>query len=454
MELIKVKLTEVSESSVNPRGKDFHKETGFEDLVASIKEKGVLTPILIRKKGQGFEVIAGNRRTRAAKLAGLEEVPAQLVKMDDVEAREAQIVENLQRSDIHPLDEGESYRQLIEKSKPRYEAKDVAKKVGKSETYVRSRLALTNLTEKAAKAFREGDMTITHAILISRLDSDKQQNDATKEVVQYGMSTERLSEWIRERVYIDLSKKPWAGDAKLSEMVGDFSKKPSLFGDKAAGEDPAEYARQMSAFIEIKMREATEKGEKLVKVSTHWGTPEYKGALGHDQYRILHSKEDIKKATEKDAKGIVVEGDDLGQIFRISTATEDLREGGSVYKLTPEEKDKRKKERVADEKKKEKADKDLLEGIAKVKWPMKDKHLDVLLDLIFGRFGFSYIQPVAKRHGIKAEKKTEGGWTHRDLETPLRKWVNEQGNNGKIQFIFEVALESAYSNKEQILKKL
>src|SRR2546421_11245199 len=100
-----IKISLAYESDTNPRGSRFEGAT-FDELVASIKEKGVLVPVLARprKKGaQEFEIIAGNRRFRAAQIAGLAEIPANVQELTDIEAREAQIVENLQRADVHPL---------------------------------------------------------------------------------------------------------------------------------------------------------------------------------------------------------------------------------------------------------------------------------------------------------------------------------------------------------------
>jgi ParB/RepB/Spo0J family partition protein len=98
MELRTIRVSECFESPTNPRGTKFDKAE-FAELVASVKEKGILMPVLVRPHGKQFEVIAGNRRFRAAKEAGLTEIPAQVSDLSDTEAREAQIVENLQRAD-------------------------------------------------------------------------------------------------------------------------------------------------------------------------------------------------------------------------------------------------------------------------------------------------------------------------------------------------------------------
>lgn len=450
LQMVKVSETKRSESNYRSDGMEGPQ---FEELVQSIREKGVLVPILVRPlKGKGkigkWEVVAGNRRLAAAKEAGLDEIPARVQDMNDAEAKEAQIVENMQRADVHPLDEGEAFRYLVEDLN--HDAESIAKRVGKSVTYVRERLALTNLTEKAATAYRKGDILLGHALLIAKLDEDKQQNDAVKEVTSYGMDTSRLRRWIQERVYTDLGNRPWAKDAKLSEILGDDMGKTSLFG-KNPVEDPVEYGRKMAAYIEIMIRKAEEKGEKMVKISTSWGEPDMKAVLGRDGYRILNSKAEVEKC-KNPLKGIVAEGNNLGQIFNITRDKEELSQS-STYKLSPEEKAKRKAERLAGEKKRAKENEAVLKAVGKVKWPMSEKHLEVLFDIVFRRFGYSYMGPVASRHGVKAVKTTKNGYTSRDLETPLAAMAKKGGNKGKIQLIFELALEST-GNDEKLLKKL
>jgi hypothetical protein len=100
----------------------------------------------------------------------------------------------------------------------------------------------------------------------------------------------------------------------------------------------------------------------------------------------------------------------------------------------------RKREREKEAEKKAAANKRILDAVAKVKWPLTEKHLDVLFDLVFRRFGYAYQQPVASRHGIKAIKTTDRGYERRDLETPLAEMAEKNGKTGKLQLIFEIAL--------------
>src|SRR5690349_14605367 len=134
--LMMIALDKIVPSKTNPRKQWV--ENGLKELSESIKASGVLQPILLRPlNGSGkFEIIAGERRFRAAKLAELPELPAIVRKMGDQEAMELQIVENLQREDVHPLDEANGYRALLdlkgEDKKPVHTAASIAAKVGKS----------------------------------------------------------------------------------------------------------------------------------------------------------------------------------------------------------------------------------------------------------------------------------------------------------------------------------
>ena len=238
-----IKLADAMESKTNPRGKKFEGQE-FDELVASIKEQGVIVPVLARPLDGGkYEIVAGNRRLRASIKAGLLEIPANVQSLTDVQAREMQIVENLQRADIHPLEEGEAYRKLIEESQ--YDIEAVAKKVGKSVTYVRDRLALTNLIKSGKEAFRDGRMNAGHASLIARLD-DKLQKEAVAEVAgepedrwHETPTTSELRDWIQARIYRDsMDTPPWKGDAEAQAVFEGCEeckgKGGTLFGKDAA----------------------------------------------------------------------------------------------------------------------------------------------------------------------------------------------------------------------------
>ena len=129
-----VPVTALTESASNPR-KRFD-ESGLSELAASFKTQGVLAPLLVRELDDSkYEVVAGARRLRAAKIAELQKVPVRIVKLNDAEAIEAQCVENLQREDIHPLEEALGFKSLLELGEP-YNIAHIAARAGKSEAYI------------------------------------------------------------------------------------------------------------------------------------------------------------------------------------------------------------------------------------------------------------------------------------------------------------------------------
>lgn len=149
-------------SRANPR-KDFDPEL-LEDLTNSIREKGVMQPLLVRPSDQGpdvFEIIAGERRWRAAQRAGLHEVPVIVREVDDKEALELAIIENVQRADLNPLEEALGYGQLIEQFD--YTQQDLAQVIGKSRSHVANTLRLLKLPEEVRGMLERGELTAGHA---------------------------------------------------------------------------------------------------------------------------------------------------------------------------------------------------------------------------------------------------------------------------------------------------
>jgi ParB family transcriptional regulator, chromosome partitioning protein len=157
-----VSVTALIESSSNPR-KRFD-ENSLNELAASFKAQGVLAPLLVRELDESkYEVIAGARRLRAAKIAELKNVPVRIVQLTDAEAVEAQCVENLQREDIHPLEEALGFKSLLELGAP-YNIAHIAARSGKSEAYIYGRLKLADLIPPVADAFLKDEITSGHAL--------------------------------------------------------------------------------------------------------------------------------------------------------------------------------------------------------------------------------------------------------------------------------------------------
>lgn len=143
----------------NPR-KDFD-EAALEELAVSLKNQGVLQPVLVRRDGRGYRLIAGERRWRAAQRAGLTELPAIVREATDAEAYELALVENIQRADLNPLEEAEAFRRLIEERKLTQE--QAADRVGKDRSTVANALRLLSLPNEVKQLLIEGDIDMGHA---------------------------------------------------------------------------------------------------------------------------------------------------------------------------------------------------------------------------------------------------------------------------------------------------
>lgn len=169
--LKEIRLDEIATSPTNQR-KSFDKAR-LDELSRSIEQKGVIEPLVVRsrKKG-GYEIVAGERRFRAAKLAGLEAVPCVVRELSDVEVLEVQTIENLQREDLHPLEEAAGYEALIKKAG--YDVENVAARIGKPTRYVYDRVKLLQLIAPIREVFLAGEVTVGHAILLARLSPKAQ----------------------------------------------------------------------------------------------------------------------------------------------------------------------------------------------------------------------------------------------------------------------------------------
>lgn len=162
-----INIDTIHPSEANPRRRMDPK--AFEELTESIRRLGVLQPVLVRKRETkaGYELIAGHRRLAASKAAGLDEVPAIVRDMTDAEALEVQLVENVERADIHPLDEAAGYARLMTVHK--YDAQRIADRIGRSARYVYDRVKLLQLIPDLQTMFLDGRISAGHAVVLARL---------------------------------------------------------------------------------------------------------------------------------------------------------------------------------------------------------------------------------------------------------------------------------------------
>ena len=169
---IKVSISDLQRNKYQPR-KKFDNES-LEELTSSIKERGIIQPIIVRKSNDQddkFEIIAGERRWQAAQSAGLHEIPAIIIKADNLKSLEFAIVENVQRKDLNPIEEAEGYKRLIDEFK--YDQEKVSKFIGKSRTYIANSLRLLNLSQKVIKLIIEEKISQGHTKILVGLNNSE-----------------------------------------------------------------------------------------------------------------------------------------------------------------------------------------------------------------------------------------------------------------------------------------
>lgn len=170
-------------------------EAELEQLSASIKEQGIIQPLIVRKDDVGYELVAGERRLRAAKRAGLEKVPVVVKRLSDTEMLEMSIVENIQRENLNPLEEAAAYKRLMEEFKMTQE--QVAGRVGKSRPAVANLLRLRNLPEEIKTAIRQDQLSMGHARSLLALDSSAQQIKLFQEITARGLSVRQTEALVK-----------------------------------------------------------------------------------------------------------------------------------------------------------------------------------------------------------------------------------------------------------------
>ena len=165
-------------------------EQGLEELAASIKENGVFQPVLVRESLGSYELVAGERRLRASKLAGKTRIPAIVVSFDDKQMMEVSLLENIQRKDLTPIEEASAYEQLIRKFG--YTQEELAKRLGKSRTNVTNQLRLLNLPDKVKKMVDEGRLSYGQARTLLAVTDEEEMLKIAEKTVKEGLSVRQL----------------------------------------------------------------------------------------------------------------------------------------------------------------------------------------------------------------------------------------------------------------------
>jgi len=186
-------VSEVQTGRYQPR-KDFNKEK-LNELIASIREKGVVQPLLAKKTKAGIELIAGERRLRAAKAVGIKKVPVILKNVDDASAMEIALIENIQREDLNPIEEAKAYARLGREFN--FTQEKIAQAVGKDRTSITNTLRLLNLPEKIQALILKDMLTMGHARCLLSISEERKQVALAEKIIKKGLSVREAEQLVK-----------------------------------------------------------------------------------------------------------------------------------------------------------------------------------------------------------------------------------------------------------------
>jgi len=315
------------------------------ELAETIRRSGVYQAILARPKDDRLEIVFGARRFRASQLAGKETIPVLVREMSDAEVLEAQLVENLQRRDVHPMEEAEGYKRLLALTEPTYTVEQIAARVGKTPAYIATRLKLTDLCDEVAAAFYQHHIGVGHALLLAKLPTGMQTLGLTacfKEVYAGGgekpasilLPVRNLRFWIETNVLLLLRDAPFdQRNAQLVPAAGSCVECPKrtghnklLFADLGKQDnctDPACYQAKVQAHIAA----AVAARPQLVQISTSYRAQgEGSAVLSRGKYVAISEEGPTDKAQAKRSEfktckyttqAIITDGEGQGRVHKV-----------------------------------------------------------------------------------------------------------------------------------------
>ncbi len=180
-EIIEIDINELRPNPYQPR--KLFDQTALQELSESIKKHGVFQPIIIKKSVKGYEIIAGERRYRASKLAGLDKIPAVIRNFSDENMMEIAVLENLQRENLNPIEEALAYKNMVDKLNITHD--ELGKKLSKSRSHVTNMIGLLRLPKEVQKMLLENKLTMSHARVLSKLEDDSKILTLATEIVEH-----------------------------------------------------------------------------------------------------------------------------------------------------------------------------------------------------------------------------------------------------------------------------
>jgi ParB family chromosome partitioning protein len=430
-----ISLDRIRESKTNPR-RAFD-EAKLRELADNIKVHGVLQAILVRPSPDGadgtYELVAGARRFRASKLAGKSTIPTTVRDLADAECREIQLIENLQRADIHALDEALGYRALRDINPDSYTVEAIAATVAKSPSYVKGRISLAELIPAVQSAFYDGKLTVAHALEIARLQPRDQERalmecfpdhrsagSILKDRKAEALTVRQLRDWIESEIHLDLKNAPFdSEDANLLPAAGACSACPKRTGNnpllfpeiwnKSLCTDPACYQAKVQAFVQLRVGPLVKEGQQPVQISerpswqAHTKAP---NTLYEGQYRRAEREGECPNTQA----AVIVDGRKAGTVLHVCADEKcKTHRQFSHYEISPQEREQRRKLALAVRVQKESRSR-ILQAV-KQKLPPELARADfemVALDY-FRRLGDDNHHRLFQIYGWD-EKKTKTSW--------------------------------------------
>lgn len=226
-ELLTLPISKVEPRIEQPR--EYFDQQALQELADSISQYGLIQPITVRKLDNGYyQIIAGERRWRASRMAGLKEVPVRVIEADDRRTAELALVENLQREDLNPIEEAKGYKTLIDEFGLTQE--EAAKSVGRSRPSVTNALRLLSLSPKVLELVEKNQLSAGHARALIPITDDRKQLDAAMEVVEKSLSVRKT-----EQLAAKLTREPKPEKEKDNKIAVDYAAEISTQLSKALG---------------------------------------------------------------------------------------------------------------------------------------------------------------------------------------------------------------------------
>lgn len=195
-EIIEVALDDIIPNRFQPRLS--FDEQGLNELADSIRQHGIIQPLVLRKIGDKYEIIAGERRYKASYIAGLTTVPAVIINLNDNESAEVAIVENIQRRDLSPIEEAKSYQKLLDRG---YLTQDqLASRMGKAQATVSNKLRLLNLSDEVQEALLNNKISERHARSILRIDDKEEQKEILNEILDKRLNVRDTEKLVSDKI--------------------------------------------------------------------------------------------------------------------------------------------------------------------------------------------------------------------------------------------------------------